>query len=187
VTAPLGVYECGGIRALADGSVKIAFADMDQTLYLAMSEAADPVPSITSTPITTGQETVYYEYPLTADQTVTWSLSTDAGFLDLESGMVAGTPGTDDAGVYYVNITATNGTTSLSSYQNYTLTIADSWAPALQAGPLDGQETRYYEYRPSFNESVVVVIWRPTLPSWRWWTRMSSSHMRTSTSPAPRR
>ncbi len=164
VTDPLGAYRCGGIRAVSNGSVKIAFTNDGESLYLAVSEAADPAPSITSTPVTTGQETVEYEYPLTADQTVTWSLSTDASFLDLASGTVTGTPGTDDAGTYYVNITATNGTTSLSSYQNFTLTIGDSWAPAPDAVPLDGQETAYYEYHPVFNESVMVVYMDTNAP-----------------------
>ena len=54
--------------------------------------------------------------------TLTWSLSTDATFLSLSGQTVSGTPSNADVGSYYVNITVTDGNGG-SDWLNYTLTV----------------------------------------------------------------
>jgi hypothetical protein len=84
------------------------------------------VPSIITTPSGLGAEGDLYEYNALADQTVTWSLSGTAWFLDVNpvTGEVVGIP--DTAGVYSVKLVATNEF-DLKDWQNWTITVAHTY------------------------------------------------------------
>lgn len=101
-----------------------------------------------------GQETVTYGYEpaLNESYTVT-AYSTNADFLSWVGNMYLGTPGSSDAGEYWINVTVRSNAGLLNTTLNETFIIKDTWAPVPTASPIDGQETAYYEFRPEFNDT----------------------------------
>jgi hypothetical protein len=88
------------------------------TLTIQMAETY----TITSTPVTTGQEGEAYSYQAICDGTVTlWNIS-GAEFLSINStGYVSGTPENGTAGNYTISILAS--TLGYPAYQNFSLSI----------------------------------------------------------------
>ncbi|MDW5562576.1 MAG: putative Ig domain-containing protein [Methanomassiliicoccus sp.] len=83
----------------------------------------DDAPQIFANPLLKGQERTLYRWTASADQAVTWTLTTDAGSwltIGSDSGRLSGTP--TKAGSYHVTITATNSRGISSSY-SYDLTV----------------------------------------------------------------
>jgi hypothetical protein len=94
----------------------------------------DDAPNLLCNPPRTGQERVLYRWTASADQSVVWSISGDAGawlVIDPQTGRVQGTP--DAEGVYSVTVTATNDRGISSSY-SYELTVK----PYSSGGSQDG-------------------------------------------------
>ena len=110
-------------------------------------------PTINNSP-GNGQETVAYTYTPSFNETVSMNATTDAAFLSWDGTKYTGTPGTSDAGTYWINITAMSVNGKLTAYRNTTITIRDSWAPTINNSPGNGQETVYLYCEPTFNETV---------------------------------
>lgn len=79
------------------------------------------VPYITTAPISspdytrhTLAELMTYYANYSADQTVTWTLTTDAAFLSWDGHSLTGTPGASDSGTYSIVLTATNANGAVS-------------------------------------------------------------------------
>ncbi len=115
-------------------------------------------PEIESAPIVNGQETQTYTYMASANESVFWHFQSDAAFLNhevLEGELkISGIPAIGEVGLYHVNISATSIEGKLTSWQNFTLSIQDAWAPELGPPPEDGQEAWFYEHVVTANESV---------------------------------
>jgi hypothetical protein len=76
-------------------------------------------PTITSSPILTIESTYPYSYTLTANQTGTWSFTSNATWLSLSINVLSGTD--NNNGSYWVKITIIN--VNGTGYQNYTLNV----------------------------------------------------------------
>jgi hypothetical protein len=137
-----------------------------QNMTIAIGDSWAPL--ITSEAATQGRETIEYSYTPRSNESVVWSCDTDAGFLSWNGTAVMGTPGTEDAGEYYVNLTAVSVDGKLSSYQNFTLVIGDSWMPSFTNTPASGQETVEYTFAPAFNETVEINSHRTNAPFLTW-------------------
>jgi hypothetical protein len=121
-------------QASQDHIVRVNVTDGEmydiQEFILSVINVNDP-PVITTTPITTGETLVYYEYNANATDidprldTLTWNLVTSAIFLNIHSGtgLVYGTPGANESGIYYVNVSVNDGNGGIDS-QNYTFTVS---------------------------------------------------------------
>jgi len=127
-------------------------------------------PTFVTSPDVTGREGVAYVYQVSCNETVGWEFDTNATFLAFDSatGTVQGTPTFSDSGVYRVSVGATSIDGLLKSYQNFTISILDTWAPNLINNPANGQETIQYEYRPQFNETSNVTSFRTNAPFLVW-------------------
>ncbi len=116
-------------------------------------------PTFTTTPSEYGRETIQYTYEPGCNETVTWTVNTNAPFLSWNGTAYTGIPNTTQAGTYWVNVTATSVNGLLSVWQNYTLLINDTWTPTFTNVPGDGKETVAYAYEPTFNETVTVTAY----------------------------
>jgi hypothetical protein len=125
-------------------------------------------PEVVSAAEEHGRETLDYVYAPEANETVVWSMNTNAPFLDWNGSAVVGLPNVTSAGTYYVNLTAVSLAGLLSSWQNYTLVINDTWAAELTNGPAGGQETVNYVFEPAFNETVTITGHATNAPFLSW-------------------
>lgn len=108
-------------------------ANSTSTLNWTVTFTVGGTHAITSSPITTGVEDSLYSYDLTANQTVTWGLVTNASFLNLVGSTVSGTPTNAHGNQQFsVNISALtmNGTV----YQDFTLSVLNR-APSISSTP----------------------------------------------------
>ncbi len=86
-------------------------------------------PTITTTDPETTLEDTRLEIPYTAEDeeqdVLTWSLTTNASFLDIDTstGILSGTPGQEDIGSYWVNVTASDN--EFLDFCNFTLTVLE--------------------------------------------------------------
>ncbi|MHC1680333.1 MAG: carboxypeptidase regulatory-like domain-containing protein [Methanomassiliicoccales archaeon] len=120
-------------------------------------------PEFTSSPVTSGRELSPYEYSPTWNETVTWTFTSSAAFLQKDADRIYGTPGINDAGAYMVNVRAVSVAGRLDAWQNFTLIIGDTWAPTFDSDPVTvGRELSPYSYQPLCNESV---IWTVSIPN----------------------
>lgn len=143
------------ITALSDEGVLSSFQNF--TLIINDTWA----PTLTSTPDDPDYhgETVDYYYNATVNETSTWNLKTNAPFLSQVNGSdwcnVSGTPNYTESGTYYVNITAYSVSGTLSTYQNYTLIINDTWTPTFTSTPIEnGTVGETFSYQAECNETV---------------------------------
>jgi hypothetical protein len=133
----------------SDGKIYISMATWDATdttyyiyyasMYVVVTYTAPSVPwAPTITSSSSGNDTVCfmdpYVYEFSANETVTWELVSvtppaggNATWLDMEDEFLAGVPfpicGPDGIGEYEVSVKATSTEGTLSSYQNFTLTV----------------------------------------------------------------
>lgn len=128
------------------------------TITVSTSTPSAWAPAFTSSPDTTGNVGVYYEYVVTWNESISaWSIETDWGGLYSASGnhTIWGTPSV--ATSYYIHISATSTAGTLTSWQNYTFTVseADHWAPMITSTPpLWGYDGYPFSYVVTANESV---------------------------------
>lgn len=128
-------------------------------------------PGLNSTPETTATVGEEYHYWVQGSVLITYTFSTNATFLSWsdESELISGTPGPDDVGVYWVNITATATDGGLMEWQNYTLTVGSlvsapsSWAPEFSGPPEDAFTSIPYFHTFVANESV-TWFWHYQIP-----------------------
>jgi len=116
-------------------------------------------PSFDNGPVTSVQETIEYVYgPGCNESDASFSFRSNATFLTWNGTAISGTPGVNDSGTYFVNLTATSLNGKLSSYLNYTLIVSESWSPAIINEPSNGRETVFYSFEPVFNETVIITV-----------------------------
>ncbi|NYT12082.1 MAG: hypothetical protein GKC03_05950 [Methanomassiliicoccales archaeon] len=132
-----------------------------QNFTIDVSEEALWAPDFLSSPQDPcyGFEGQVHYYNATVNESSTWALYTDAAFLSTESGStwcnVSGTPDSSQSGTYYVNITALSDEGVLSSFQNYTLIVNDTWEPSFTSTPIEnGTVGEPFSYQAECNESV---------------------------------
>jgi hypothetical protein len=143
-------------------------ADQNSTFTIADTVVITWAPTFTSQPVTTGRELSPYRYEPKCNETVTWTVSSSAGFLIWDGTALTGTPGTNGAGSYAVSIKAVSVAGKLSAWQNYTLVIGDTWSPTFLTAPINqGRELSPYRYEPKCNETVTwTVSGYPGFLSW---------------------
>lgn len=115
-------------------------------------------PMFISIPEVQGRELSPYSYAPLCNEIVAWTVATSAPFLTWDGSMYSGTPNTDQAGTYWVHIGATSSDANLTAWQNYTLTIADTWPPSFTNAPMNGRADHPYSYVPTFNETVSIIV-----------------------------
>ena len=128
-------------------------------------------PTFTSSPVLTGIENVAYSYTITLNVTGTVTSLNVPSWLSIAAAkngttgpwVLTGTPTVH--GVYVVNLRAYSAVGLLYSYQNFSITIANTWAPAFTSSPgTSGITFQVYSYTPTCNESVNLVV--ITKPAW---------------------
>jgi len=125
-------------------------------------------PTFTSLPATEGRELSPYLYLPSCNETVIWTVSYDAPFLVWNGSALSGIPGASGSGTYSVHLGAISVSGALTTWQNFTLMIGDSWAPTFLSVPQDGCIAFPYEYVPQFNESADITAHGTDAPFLRW-------------------
>lgn len=96
------------------------------TIATNMTRYGNRPPIITTTPVITATEDapyfVLYEYIDHDGDTITWSVTTNASWLEMVGNNLSGTPGDFDSGPYYVNVSCNDNNGSVV-YSNFTLFI----------------------------------------------------------------
>jgi len=96
------------------------------TIAINMTRYGNRPPIITTPPVATATEDapyfVLYEYIDHDGDTITWSLATNASWLELAGNNLSGMPGDFDNGPYYVNVSCNDNNGSVV-YSNFTLLI----------------------------------------------------------------
>jgi hypothetical protein len=90
----------------------------------------DPPVIVTSNVGAAIEDSLYsvdYDHTDLDSDSVTWSLTTDAGWLDINpgTGVLSGTPGNSDVGSYFVNITASDGNGGFD-YTEFSLVVSNT-------------------------------------------------------------
>ncbi len=161
---------CGSFY-LHIGATLMRYLDIWQNYTLVVNDTW--APDISGTP-GTGKETVEYVYqPSVNESDAIVAADTDADFLIWNGTAFVGTPGLNDAGIYWINITATSVPGLLTSWYNSTFVVEDTWASQFTNTTLDGQETVYFRYRPSFNETVDLMSAYTNAPFLDWNGKMN--------------
>ncbi len=119
-------------------------------------------PSISAIPDQTVRELGHFRYSAKVDAEVEWGIEDNPEFLSINEskGVVNGTPPSNGADLYRMNITASDRFGNEDRKQ-FNLTVTSAWAPSFVSAPVEeGQETAPYGYVAEANESV----------SWSWET-----------------
>lgn len=160
-----------------------AAPDVDVTsvyIIVTITYNAQWAPTFTSSPDTTATEDEAYSYTATCNETVTWGagMTSNATWLTWTQAnhTVWGTPGAEDVGSFYVNITATSDAGGLVGYQNYTVTVEEkpsaTWAPTFTSSPdTTAVEDEPYSYEATCNESVTWGAAMTSNATWLTWTQ----------------
>ncbi|MCK5560622.1 MAG: putative Ig domain-containing protein, partial [Thermoplasmata archaeon] len=122
---------------------------------------------ITSDLVTVDEDSYYYnDYDSDDDGqgSITWSLSTNAEWLTLDegTGVLTGTPGNDEVGVYWVNIEVEDGNGGIGT-TNFNLEVINTNDPPVIDGTdiLTINEDEYYEasYSAADIDVVDILTW----------------------------
>ncbi|MGA1873697.1 MAG: putative Ig domain-containing protein [Thermoplasmatota archaeon] len=148
LTGVLGNMNITGTPANRDvGKHRVTIRVDDGTLYvetafnLTVNNTNDP-PSITTMDLTDGyrNSNYYVDYDASdidpTNDTLNWALSTNAQFLSINPalGIVSGTPSSSQTGLYWVNVTVSDGNGG-SDFSNFTLTVHhNNTAPSSTGG-----------------------------------------------------
>ncbi|MBN1110435.1 MAG: carboxypeptidase regulatory-like domain-containing protein, partial [Methanomassiliicoccales archaeon] len=125
-------------------------------------------PTFTNAP-SGGQPGMPYSYVPTFNESATITAhGTSAPFLTWTGSGYQGTPDIDDAGSYWISITAVSDVGLLSAHQNRTFVIGEGWAPTFTNSPGNGREAFLYSYVPTFNESVTITAHGTSAPFLTW-------------------
>lgn len=141
------------VSALSDAGKLIGY--QNYTLVVGSAWA----PTITSDPgAVSVQATTDWSYIPTANESVTWGYTTNAGdFLTYDAGENNFTlcPQTHQLGTYYLNISATSAAGGDTAYQNLTITVTGVWHPDWDSvGNWNGEELQPYLVVFTANETV---------------------------------
>ena len=90
-------------------------------------------PTFTNSPLTSGKVGASYSYTAMTNETATFTLVSAPSWLKLTNGVLSGTP--TAAGTYEVSLKAVSSAGTLSTYQNWTITVA-----AAPEDPDDGDD-----------------------------------------------
>ncbi|MCK5772193.1 MAG: hypothetical protein KAH57_00245 [Thermoplasmata archaeon] len=116
--------------AIVNVTVSDGNGGYDSSLFTLNVENVNDLPVITTLPQDVSPEDAEYSISFTADdedpvETVyTWTLDTNAGWLDMTGNHLFGTPDNDDVGTYWVNVSVSDGYGGSDSI-NYTLSITN--------------------------------------------------------------
>jgi len=128
-------------------------------------------PTFTSSQITTGTKNVLYSYHITLNETGTITYQGAPSWLSISNSKngttgpwyLNGTPTV--SGVYSIHLKGYSNGGLLDSYQNFSLTIANTWAPTFtNSAETIGSLYVLYSYQPTCNESVTYTL--VTKPDW---------------------
>jgi len=133
-----------------------------QTYVLKVTDGAEWAPRITTQPDTACDAGDAYRYDANANESVTWSMDTDAAFLSIneDSGVVMGTAA---AGTYNVVLTATSVAGGLSATQEFDLTVNEEetivFPPGFTSEPVESATVGVkYTYDCNCNESTTFGL-----------------------------
>ena len=136
-----------------NASVSDGIGGLDYTNFTITVENTNDPPEIFFSPLTTATEDKLYSLTLTAadidptNDSLTWSVNTNAGWLELKTTTLAGTPTNDDLGTYWVNLSVSDGNEG-TDFFNYTLTVENTNdRPVIQTTALpNGTSGQVYGY-----------------------------------------
>jgi hypothetical protein len=130
-------------------------------------------PTFTSSPATTGTKNILYSYHITLNETGTITYQGAPAWLSISNSKngttgpwyLNGTPTV--SGVYSIHLKGYSNSGALDSYQNYSLTIANTWAPTFTSSPaMTGVTGIAYYYNATANEtSTFASISKPAWAS----------------------
>ncbi len=130
-------------------------ATAHQNYTLTITDGWSPHITSSAEPLET-QVTSSLQYTAVANESVTWSMQSDAAFITQQTdGVFSIDPEKGDEGEYHLNITATSVNGYRSSYLNLSLTVLGLWEPDwTDLGDWTGEETFGYHQSLMANESV---------------------------------
>ncbi|NPA74606.1 MAG: hypothetical protein GXO25_00820, partial [Euryarchaeota archaeon] len=138
---------------------------------LTVKNVNDP-PVINTKDITTATQGVLYlvEYSATDPDgdTLTWALQTNATWLTLTGSTLSGTPDNADVGVYWVNISVSDGHGGIN-WHNFTLVVksANKAPIIIDFTVLNGTVNRTYSLLiPATDPDGDTLVWNMTGPAW---------------------
>jgi len=113
-------------------------------------------PTITSTYTDDAWQNTFYEYIVTANESCTYTLTTNATFLSIVTDDISGTPLSSPAS-YWVNVTATNILGGID-WQNYTLTVHIPVTPTWSAPIYPTADSMVWEDAPNNNYGTATSM-----------------------------
>jgi len=169
-TPPVGSAGTYGVSvSVDDGKGGLDFHNF--TLTIAAPPAENSPPMITNPDVTTATEGELYAVDYDADDLdgdpLAWSLNTDADFLVIDdaTGILSGSPGENDVGLWTVTISADDGNGGMTS-RTFELTVSSrpisNYLPVIITSNLQSatEGTNYYNNYDATDEDNDIITWR---------------------------
>ncbi|MEW5759551.1 MAG: BPL-N domain-containing protein [Candidatus Thermoplasmatota archaeon] len=139
----------------------------DWLLFKNISRPANEKPRISTIDNTSVEEDSFYKVNYTAidpdDDTITWSLKTNASWLSINStnGLLTGIPLNKDVGTYWINVSCNDGKGGID-FHNFTLTVINTNDPPIiitKDVTVTDEDLLYYVEYKCFDEDNDIITW----------------------------